>query len=427
MINTEQQYVVGEKLFTNKTDAVLYANQTLAAVRMMRNSIGPHYSVGENVFINKIDAILYANQTLATVNWHFHEDKFSTVDWTVEPEESLDYWYKLRAQEIRDTYDYVVILCSGGADSTNVVKTFLNNNIKIDEIIAAAPMEGLRDYSFNDKDPSHSNTISETIYAQIPLIKEISSQHPEVKITLHDYFQDMLDYDTDEWLYRCDDWIHPSSAARYRYERVTHLRNLAEAGKRIAFVYGIDKPSLIVGESDDVYIIFSDVAVNVKRPPFDREYPNVDTVMFYWTPTVPELLIKQAHSVAKWIYKPENSTALKYLNYYKTAKRMTFEERRYNNSKYERAIVPCIYPTTSKKIFQAEKPSKLFLGEHDDWFYQLHNKTRTFEMILSDTNNFYKNIDSKYLNSAGNGFNIFGNYYKIGKVNDFNKRHINEK
>ncbi len=36
-------------------------------------------------------------------------------------------------------------------------------------------------------------------------------------------------------------------------------------------------------------------------------------------------------------------------------------------------------------------------------------------------------LNSKYLNSASNGFDIFNNFYKIGKVNDFNKRQINEK
>jgi hypothetical protein len=101
------------------------------------------------------------------------------------------------------------------------------------------------------------------------------------------------------------------------------------------------------------------------------------------------------------------------------SKHKTFEQERYRHSKYERIIVPCIYPTTSRKIFQAEKPTKLFLGEHDGWFYQLHSETRTHQMIFSDTTSFYKQIDHKYLNSAKNGFEIYFNSYKFGSISDF--------
>lgn len=377
-----------------------------------------YYSVDNRVYENKIDAVLDANRTMSEVKWHFFEDDFRRAEWSKEPQESLDTLYRIRAQEIRDSYDYVVILCSGGADSTNVLKTFINNKIKVDEIIAAAPLEGLRDYQFNDKDTSHRNTISETVYVQIPFINEIAQQHPEIRVTLHDYFQDIINYKSDEWLYSSDDWLHPSGLARYRYERVTHLRNMADAGKRIAFVYGIDKPSLMRTDDDEIHILFSDLAVNVRKPPFDRPYPNVDAVMFYWDKTTTTLLRKQAHQLTKWIFQPENVKALCWMPGIRASKIFTFEERRFRNSKYERAIVPCIYPTTHKSIFQTEKPTKIFMGELDEWFYSHHKSTRSFEMIWSDTLGFYKNINDKYLNEGKNGLQIFFNRYKIGKRED---------
>jgi len=119
----------------------------------------PHYSVGKKLFLNKIDAILYANKNLQDVNWHFHQEIFKNYKWEEEPPLSLDEYYRIRANEIRNQFDYVVILCSGGADSTNVLKTFINNNIKVDEIIASAPLEGIKNYQFNNLDTSHSNTI----------------------------------------------------------------------------------------------------------------------------------------------------------------------------------------------------------------------------------------------------------------------------
>jgi hypothetical protein len=386
----------------------------------VKNKIGFYYKVSDKIFYNKIDAITYASKTMADISWHFHEDVFNLLDWTIEPLTPLDEFYRIRAKQIREKYDYVVILCSGGADSTNVVKSFLNNGIKPDEIIAAAPMKGLNNFSYSTDKSEHHNTMSETKYAQLPLMNEISQNFPEIKITLHDYFDDILEYESEEWLYRCEDWVHPSSLARYRYERIPHLKNIAESGKSLAFVYGIDKPTLTIDDStSDIYTIFADLPVNVQRPAFDREYQNVDNVLFYWSDEFPQMLIKQAHELSRWIFKPENINALRYLRVESRVQQSSWPENRLRHSRYERSIVPCIYPSTHRPIFQAEKPTKLFLGEHDSWFYQLHNKTMSYQMIVSDTISFFKKIPPKYVNPGRNGFKTYTNYYKIGKLKDF--------
>lgn len=382
----------------------------------------PHYTVGNSIYVNKIEAVLAANLTQADIEWNFYPDKFGAYDWTLEPWKPLSDLYRERAQQIRDRYDYVVLLCSGGADSTNVLYSFLDNNIKVDEIIASAPMEGLRDYQFNNKDTSHHNTMSETFYTQLPLIQKIAQLHPEIKVTLNDYFGDILNYKSDKWILDCDDWIHPSSAARYRFEKHSHLRDLADKGKKVAFVYGIDKPNVIIGTDNSINLTFSDLAVNVMRPPFDREYPNVDNVMFYWDPDNLDCLAKQAHTTARWLFKPENSKALDYV-FKVAAPPPNFETFRARQSKYERAIVPCIYPDTFRPIFQAEKPIKICLGEHDTWFYTHHSGTRSHEMMVSDTKNLFKNINRKYINKGKNGFKMYSAYYRIGEVSDFKAHH----
>lgn len=381
--------------------------------------LGYYYKVGGKIFTSKIQAILYANSRGEEITWHFNEHVFKNVDWLTEPSTSLDEFYRIRAQQIRDRYDYVVVLCSGGADSTNVIRSFLNNNIKVDEVIAAAPLTGLRDYEFNDKDTSHRNTISETKYAQLPLLNELAQQYPNLKITIHDYFEDMINYESDRWLLESEDFIHPSTVARYRYEKHRHLKDIAESGKKMAFVYGLDKPVLILGRDLYLYTMFSDLAVNTQREPFNIVYPNVHNVLFYWSADLPEMLVKQAHVTANWIFKPENQEALQWLNYRRNSILRTWAENRYYHSKYERAIIPAIYPTTVKKVFQAEKPESLFLAEHDDWFYKFHNKTRTFEMVQSDTKNFYTKINGMYLNSGKCGFEVYGNYYRIGSLRQF--------
>lgn len=378
-----------------------------------------HYKVNGKIFDHKMDAILHANLTKSDITWHFHNEVFNAVDWKIEPAIDLREFYKQRALQIRENFDYVVILCSGGADSTNVLKSFLDNNIFPDEVIASAPLEGLSNYYFNDRDTSHFNTMSETKFAQLPLMNEISKKYPNIKITLHDYFRDMLDYQSEEWLYLCEDWVHPSSLARYRFERHRHLKQIAESGKKIAFVYGIDKPVLMIGGNyESLLLLVSDLTVNVQRPPFQEKYPNVENVLFYWTPELPQMMVKQAHSVGKWIFNKENRQALKYLAVYDRAMKTSYIENRMRHSKYERAIVPCIYPEF-KKVFQAEKPSTLFLGEHDGWFYQLHKGTMIHQMMVRDSVDFLKKIDRKYLNSPRSGLLTYTHHYNIGSLANF--------
>lgn len=379
--------------------------------------LGPHYKVGKKLFFNKIDAINEAIMSGLEVEWDFFKEELSKIDWKNEPFESLDDLYLQRAKRIRDKYDYVVVLCSGGADSTNVIKTFINNNIHVDEVIASAPLSGLRNYKFNSVDTSHKNTMSETHYAQLPLVKELAEVYG-VKVTINDYFTDILEYDTDEWLIRCDDWIHPSSAARYRFEKHKHLRDIADSGKSLAFVYGIDKPVLLK-HKDNIYSVFTDLAVNVARQPFDRVYPNVDNVLFYWDVDSPKLLVKQAHQVANWIFNSGKQVALKYIRDIDLHPNESFAVGRARHSKYERAIVPCIYPSTHRKVFQAEKPESLFLGEHDQWFYDLHHNTRTFQLITSDTRQFFKSIDKRFINPGNNGFALYHNFHLIGSARNF--------
>ena len=336
------------------------------------NNLG-YYKVNNKIFFEKIEAILYANQTLSDIEWFFHDETFSKVDWTVEPTTSLDEFYRLRAQQIRDNYDYVIVMCSGGADSTNVVKSFLDNGIHVDEIVASAPISGLNNHVYNNKNTDAGNTMSETKYAQLPLLDEISTKYPNVKITLNDYFYDIVNYKTDEWIYKCGEWIHPTSASRYNLEKFTHIKNLAESGKRIGIVYGIDKPVIVQDEDNNIQYVMSDLAVNVPRPPFDIAYPNVEIVLFYWAAEMPLMMVKQSHVLTKWLYNPENARVKCYMRNNAVADYTTFEQNRLRHSVYERAIVPCIYPTTHRLIFQGQKPTRMFLGEHDDWFYKLHN------------------------------------------------------
>lgn len=389
----------------------------------MKNELG-YYLVNGKQYFNKIEAVLEAQKTLADITWNFHKDSFDKIDWTVEPNFSLDMMYKMRAQQIRDEYDYVVVTCSGGADSTNVIKSFLNNGIHIDEIVAGAPMSGLNNWNWNDSDSSVENTISETKYALFPLLNEIKTNFPNIKINIHDYFEDILNLETDKWIYDCLDWVNPVVNSKASLDKFKHLVNLAESGKRIAVVWGIDKPILRYGENGDLYSLISDLAINNAHLPFKRPYSNVDRILFYWTPDFPQLLVKQSHVVAKFIHQKENawlSDSIKILgkNNPLFVKPNNLNESQSPKNDYQRGIIPAIYPTTYENVFQCKKMNGSFMPGQHRWIEILHKDTRICQLVDSDFRSFYKNINRKYLNANGNGFKIFKQTYNIGHYSQF--------
>jgi len=384
----------------------------------MKNELG-FYQVNGKTYTDKISAILDAQLTSAEVTWNYHKEVYDHVDWATEPTLHLDALYKLRAQQIRDQYDYVIVMCSGGADSTTVLRSFLYNDIHVDEIIAGAPMSGLKGWTWNKNDTSVTNTISETEFALFPLLAEVAEKYPKVKISVNDYFENIVDFKTDEWIYKCQDWVNPAVQARANLNKFKHLVDLADQGKRIGVLWGIEKPVIRQADNGNIYTVMSDLGVNNAHLPFDTEYPNVDRVLFFWGPDFPEILVKQSHVVARFVHLPENAWMLDSIK-----KQNKFETRHAPELKtwkgdYQRGIVPAIYPTTYGKVFQCQKVNASFMPEQHYWLNILHKDTRIVQLLDSDFKLFYNNIKDQYLSENKRGFKRYVQYYKIGHYTQF--------
>ncbi len=82
----------------------------------MNRYIHGYYTVKDKIFNTKIQALIYATQIVRTnkvleyctqyrkhdslVNWHFNDEVFSQYNWTIEPENSLEYLYYERAKNV---------------------------------------------------------------------------------------------------------------------------------------------------------------------------------------------------------------------------------------------------------------------------------------------------------------------------------------
>ena len=80
-------------------------------------------------FGNKVEALIYASQNDTKVKFVYHDNVWKNFDRSVLGKVSLNQLYKERAQQLRDSYDYLILYYSGGADSHNVLMSFINNNI----------------------------------------------------------------------------------------------------------------------------------------------------------------------------------------------------------------------------------------------------------------------------------------------------------
>jgi len=384
------------------------------------------YTVGTEKFYEKIPALFRAQQLNVDPVWNFNDAVFQATDWKTEPTQTLDELYAERARQIRDEYDYVLMFLSGGADSTNMFYAFVNNGLHVDEVVASAPLSGLRDWKSDPTNQDVTNTIDETFHTQLPFMQKIKDNYPKIKVTLHDYFEDMLNYEPDMWLLKCNDWLHPTMAGRYNLDRYTYLKHIAESGKKIAIVQGIDKPA-VVRYKNNFLISFYDTVYSNKYNSVN--HPNTFAVFFYHSPQLPQLIVKQAHETAKFLMTPAGSEAYSAMRFNdEKGNKSAFNPighvfKEVNGGVYERGIVPAIYPAIKKLSFQAQKPDRMFLGRHDAWFYNLHSGTHAAQMMQSDLDNLIGSIDKKYLNihkyKGLLGFKIWKKFYSLGPVNKF--------
>jgi hypothetical protein len=315
---------------------------------------------------NKLHALELSNALNSQVHWEFNDEVYSQLDWKTEPEVDIDQLYRLRAQQLRDKYDYIRLNYSGGVDSTNILYAFLKNNIHIDEVIVRHPESGLRDVDINTQTTDVRNTMSEFEYAVKPRLQWIHDNYPQVKIVIHDYFESMINEKVDEsWIYLARDFFHPGIIKRYSNLSLLEHRRLQETGKSIAVVYGIDKPSIFYHDNR-YYAYFSDIPANTAIPE-NNEYTNITTEFFYWTPDFPEIVHKQAHMLKHWYMK--NTQYLQLID----PKEIVVGEKR---SFVERGIIaPVVYPSVEQDLFQAAKPDSAISSEFDCWFYDRHMNT----------------------------------------------------
>lgn len=260
------------------------------------------YQVDTFKTYSKVEAILLSEKTGKKVVWHYNDTEFESIDWKIEPTRSLSDLYALRARQIRERYDYIVLFYSGGADSHNMVRAFLDNDLHIDEIASFWSEEG------DSRGAGHDSHFNHEIATRaIPSTIKILDTHPHIKHRVIDLSQTISKIYDDpsrkfDFIYQMNNMYSPNHYARSLYcEQNEDYRNIINQGKSLCFVYGGDKPRLF--QRDGRYCVqFIDMIDHFVSPRVQMLSRTCDNFeLFYWTPDLPQLVSKQAHTVMKYL------------------------------------------------------------------------------------------------------------------------------
>lgn len=262
------------------------------------------YKIGNHKTYSKLDAIEISAKTGIELEWVFNKDVFDTFNWKVEPPESLDFWYAERARQIRETYDYIVLMYSGGPDSWNMLKAFVDNNIYVDEIshfiLHSGTSLGL--------DAEQNYEVFKTSYPATKALIETNSTYKTTKHRIVDggdtlvktmSTADPFDYFYQEGNFFFGPWGTVIGDIR---ETDPEYKKLIDQKKSVCFVWGYDKP-LITVSNDKFYVRFSEMGASTFVKP-KHQAQNVESKFdeaFYWSPDMPEITCKQAHVLKKYI------------------------------------------------------------------------------------------------------------------------------
>lgn len=380
---------------TNKTHHLSYENTVFDPDQRLG-----YYVVNGDVFYNKNLALITGSkmplhdELQDPVHWLFNEKTFFKYPWHVEPAEDIRELYRRRAQQIRDEYDYVRLELSGGADSSTVAFAFLLNGIHLDEVVYRYPKGGDAGCTDDPNSRASDNYLSESAFAAKPILRWIADNYPATKITIHDYLSDMVEQQTDEsWIFKTHHYWQPSHQVKHNASAsLDHLR-LADKGKRIAMVLGVDKPKMCI-KGDKWFMYFVD-SLCQRNNVTVNDVEQVTTELFYWAPEGCDIIAKQCHLIRNWFEMPGNER-FKYLAQWPNS---DYSLR----TPFEQIIKPLIYPDYDFNTFQVAKSSNIARAEMDSWFFKNMQGTEVFKVWEAGVNHLMQNIDPRYLENNNQG------------------------
>ena len=338
-----------------------------------------YYIVKDKIYRHKLYAMQAATKLglgPKGLTWIFNDRFYSALDWQRPSRIPLTTLYRMRAQQLRDKYDYLMLMFSGGADSTTALHSFVLNNIHLDEVVVSWPVTQTAGRYNPSESRAPENFSSEWDYAIRPRLKWLEANFPRIKITILDTMA-QLDAQEDR-----EDTATITMKHTYNsIQRGRDLDNLVAERQRqhpnSAAVVGVDSPIVYIVGSD-VYSAFIDTRGLGWASDYTLQGLERNVEYFFWSPDLPELPLEQAHVILDHVnHHPASRAFLPAGPYNPLA---NIDMRNHSMDAYRLFIKPLLYPTFDPKIVQVDKnPDEL---GHSRWFHWFYDNPHSTDVLV---------------------------------------------
>ena len=394
-----------------------------------------YYLVNGIKTFSKFEAWKLSNNNTDNIEFIFNDDLFSTYDWSKEPEEDIYELYRRRAYQLRKDYDYIVLLYSGGIDSQVMLETFLENNLRIDEICS---------FANNDVQDKTVKFNQEIFGAAVPFVNTLDLKKLGTKFRLVNIGGMVIEQMSNE--YHLENFKHYSiNTPLWRTAATNHIlksniadhRKLTEQGKSVCYLWGHEKPCMRIVDQHycitipDGFSGFGAKQYN-NRQILKNNFDNFYDEAFFICRESPEISIKQGHMLANLMASMSpDDTRIKRIweipifGPYVMYKMMDKVDILWLSKP---AIDKCLYPRAIMDKFGDDKlyrGSTLF-SKKDNWFYNSNHENQTtvhqtIHQMIVDNPGLYswrpKSLDDPYGPTfAFSTKPIFSQHYPIRKI-----------
>jgi len=387
-----------------------------------------YYEVDGIKTFSKFEAYKFAGNDINKVKFIYNEDVMDQQDWTTEPSEDIYDLYAERARQLRGQYDYLVLLYSGGIDSHTVLKSFLDNNIHLDEICSFTNTKVDKTEKFNQ----------EIFNAAVPFVNTLNLTKLGTKFRLFDISDLVINQFNDEFhfenhhLYNQgvgNNWNNATRSHLLKSKIQDHM-TLTEQGKTVCYIYGYDKPFLMYNNNKySIYFVDNLIDLNmrqyVNRKMLVSKFANFYDEPFYTCREFPKILIKQAHLLFKLI-KTVSTTdpRLQSQDEVPTPGPFVVHHRaEYFRFLSKKMVDGAIYPQANLLQFGDDKTrDSILLTSKDNWFTHSNHENRhkwfqNFDNLIRQNQGLFRFKNNKVLQINY----ILSKPYLIGEFDVFEK------
>ncbi len=318
-----------------------------------------YYQIGDIRTYSRYELMDIHHVSPQAWKWNYNDEFFNEFIWSVEPKESIDELYKKRAEQLRRDYDYLILYYSGGYDSVNMLYAFLDNNIQLDEICVF--------YSRLDNISNQYNELSSITWKKLDNIEKC---YPHIKIRKIDYTDYFFKWDqmvnnlnlAKSMLYMFGSALSVNHIVNdLSFDYIKDWKSLISQGKKLSWIYGVDKPQLRYYENKLIFNFF-DGLVQTNITPMRQMIDHGDIGVyefFYWGPSkeCADICIKQSHMI-------KNNYSRKHLKTLVEGFGWVFDKM---SLPFLRIIYPRVFKL-NEKFYDVKNTTDIW-GNRDQWFF----------------------------------------------------------